>query len=68
MVRSPKLAVAPLLAACTAAYILGAKFAMFRGFLLPVFILLSIGAAYIMYKSDEKKAANLEKQNQNIAS
>ena len=66
ILKAPKLAVTPILAGAIAAYALGAKFAMFKGFLLPVFILLSIGAAYIIYKNDEKKAANVEKQNQKI--
>ncbi len=67
ILKAPKLAVTPILAGAIAAYALGAKFALFKGFLLPVFILLSIGAAYIIYKNDEKKAANAEKQNQKIS-
>jgi len=61
IVKSPKLAVTPILASCIAAFVLGSKFALLKGFLLPVFILLSVGAAYIFYRSDEKKAAQNNK-------
>lgn len=56
VVKSPKLAVTPILAGCIAAYVLGSKFAIYRGLLLPVFILLSVAVAYVIYKNDEKKA------------
>ena len=56
IVKAPKLAVTPILAGCIAAYVLGPKFAILKGFLLPVFILLSVAAAYVFYKNDEKKA------------
>ncbi len=55
ILKAPKLAITPFLAGGIAALILGPKFGLYRGVLLPVFILLSIGAAYIMYKRDIKK-------------
>jgi len=62
IVKSPKLAVTPIIASCIAAYVMGAKFAMYKGFLLPVFILLSVGAAYVFYRQDEKKSIQNEKK------
>jgi hypothetical protein len=55
ILKSPKYAITPTVFSALAALILGAKYNILRGFLLPIAILLSIGAAYIIFKRDAKK-------------